>query len=432
MSTPMATGIGFTVAMLIALVLSVTAGSGKSETSRRRTAGGPLTVLGGASVYLILLLSVFTNSGITLLPLLVLAVAVILPAIVARATAAPRLAMSAEGRTLFDSVGVLVAFALLVGQLAVAGAVLSLFGGVNRILATAGFGLCCAAYVVASGRTGSIRTSRYAVVTLVLAVVVLIVGVVLGSPATLVAPLVPALPLEPGVAVAALLAVVAVGAFDPNLRMTLAHVRCPRALRVGVVLAALTTLFLGIGGMLFFGGVLQAPNLEIMTLFAVIPAMGIVVMMLVVTFVLASNVDSLLSAGADALVDQSEDTGEDVTDRPAQARNATIALATIGVIAAILVPNPLLFLGMAALVAAAGAGALARSCCRSVSSGTPWAGFIAGIAAAIIASIFLGPGDVASVGGETALMMAVAVVVSAAVSLAVGNKGQAVPGGDSP
>lgn len=416
MSIPVATAIGFVLAILMAVVLSATAGSGKSGKSHRRSTGGPLTVLGAGLVYLVVLLPLFTNPGITLWPLVLLLLAVLLP--VALASRAGGLPVKPDGsaRTLVRLVGLVTAFVLLVGQLAAAGAVLSLFGGVNPSLATATLGLCCAAYLLGSGRIGSIRTSRYAVLALVLAAIVFGAGLFLGSPATVAAPLVPAQPLAPGAVAAALLAVAALGMFDPNARSAVATAARPRrAATVGLVLAAITVVLLGLGGIMVFGGVLQAPNLEIMTVFAVLPPVGILVVMMLITFILASNVDSLLSAGAAVAA------GSPGERRSFGARPVTVVLALVAVIAAIAVPNPLLFLATGAVVAASGLGALLPLLRGARQLSTPWSGFAVGVVAGVVLTVVFGPGEVAALGLDTVIVLVAAVVVAALVAALSGR-----------
>lgn len=416
MSIPVATAIGFVVAILVAVVLSATAGSGKSDRSHKRALGGPLTVFGACLVYLVVLLPLFTNPGITLWPLVLLLVAVVLPVALASWAGGLLAKFDGSARTLVRLVGVATAFVLLVGQLAAAGAVLSLFGGVNAMLATAALGLCCAAYLLGSGRTGSIRTSRYAVLALVLAAIVFGAGVFLGSAATVIAPLVPAQPMAPGAVVAALLVVAALGVFDPNARAAIATATRPRrALTVGLVLAIITVALLGIGGIMVFGGVLQAPNLEIMTVFAVLPPVGILILMLLVTFILASNVDSLLSAGAAVAA------GSPGQPRSYQRRPVTVVLALVAVIAAIAVPNPLLFLAVGAVVAASAFGTLLPFARGSGTQSKPWLAFAIGVVAGIVLTGVRGPADVASLSLDTVIVLVSAAVVAALVAVLSGR-----------
>lgn len=411
MSIPVATAIGFVVAMVVAVVLAATAGSGKSERSQKRATGGPLTVLGACIVYLVVLLPLFTNPGITLWPLVLLFVAVALPVALAGRSNGSLAKFGGPARTLIDLVAVVTAFVLLVGQLAAAGAVLSLFGGVNPILATAALGLCCFAYLLGSGRPGSIRTSRYAVLALVVAAIVFVAGAYLGSAASLVAPLVPSQPLAPGVVVAALLVVAVLGVFDPNARLAISGSARPRrALSVGLVLAVITVAFLGIGGMMVFGGVFQAPDLEIMTVFAVLPPIGVLIMMLVVAFILASNVDSLLSAGAAAATASSR------PPRSAAVQLATAGLALVAVIAAVAIPNPLLFLTVGAVVAVSALGALLPFSRRPGGLSRPWWAFAAGVIVGILLAVALGPGDVAALSLDTVTVLVGAGVVAGLVS----------------
>lgn len=417
-SVPMAAAVGFVVAMLVAVLLTATAGTGRSDRSRVRAAGGPLTLLGGATVYLFVLLPIFSGPGITLGTLLLLVVAVVLPGIVAAGVRIPMGVWVDQRGTLRDAIGGVVAFALLAGQLAIAGTLMSLFGGVNRVLATGAFGIACAGYLLGAGRAGSIRTSRYAVLGVAIAVVILVIGLVLGSPGTITSPLVSSTPLSVGTIVAVMLAVVLLGAFDPNLRSALTiPARSGRALLVGSILAAGAVLALGLGGILFFGGVMQAPNLEIMTVFAVLPPVGVMVMMLVITFLLAANIDGLLSAGAQSL------TG--ATD-PGNVRPATVVLALVAIVVAVLVPNPTLFLVLAAVVAAASIGALAPAW-RRREPRNPWPAFVAGAAGAIIVGVVLGTDDVVGMTGTTVIVMVVAVVIAALTTLAVGGSGVSNP-----
>jgi len=417
-SVPMAAAVGFVVAMLVAVLLTATAGTGRSDRSRVRAAGGPLTLFGGVTVYLFVLLPIFSEPGITLRSLLLLIVAVVLPVLVARWVQLPTGARAGRRGTLRDAIGGVVAFALLAGQLAIAGAIMSLFGGVSRMLATGAFGIACAGYLLGSGRTGSIRTSRYAVVGAAIAVVILVIGLVLGSPATITTPLVSSTPMPVGTMVAVLLSVVLLGVFDPNLRSALTvPARSGRALVVGTILAAGAVLALGIGGILFFGGVMQAPNLEIMTVFAVLPPLGIMVMMLVVTFLLASNVDGLLSAGAQSLTGAGD---------PGEVRPATVVLALVAIVVAVLVPNPTLFLVLAAVVAAASVGALAPAW-RRRDQRNPWPSFVAGSVGAIIVGVVLGTDEVVGMTGTTAIVLVVAAVIAGLTTLAVGAIGGSDP-----
>lgn len=412
MSIPLATAIGFVAALIVAVALTATAGTGKSGKSHQRALGGPLTVLGAGLVYLVVLLPLFTNPGLTWWRLVLLLLAVLLPVVVAAASQGMPAKFAGTTRTFVDLVGVVTTFVLLVGQLAAAGAMLSLFGGVNPSLATAALGLCCAAYLLGSGRTGSIRTSRYAVLALVLAVIVFGAGVVLGSAATVIAPLVPAQPLAPGAVVAALLAVAALGVFDPNTRSAVAAAARPRrAMTVGLVLTLITVVLFGIGGIMVFGGVLQAPNLEIMTVFAVLPPAGILVVMMMITFILASNVDSLLSAGAAAAA------GSGARPRSLGLRPATLLLAVVAVVGAIVVPDPLLYLAAGAVVAGSGLGALLPAWRHPQVPARPWPAFAVGVITGIVLTVVLGPADVASLTSDTVIVLMASTVLAAGVSM---------------
>lgn len=424
MSIPLATAIGFAVAILVAVALAFTAGTRKSDRSRRRSRGGPLTVLSAATVYLFVLIPVFTNPGINALSWVLFVVAVMIPPLVAARSAVLRERMSDEARGMLDALAAFVAFALLASQLSIASGALSLVGDIRRWVIPIGFGVCCAAYAMASGRTGSIRTSRYAVALLVGFAAIFAAGLLLGSFSSIDNPSATSIAMDQGSVISVILVGLALGCVDPNLRLAIRDDARPgRAFFGGEVLIFVAVALFSIGTMLVFGGAFQAPDLEVMTVFALIPGVAMIVVMLIVCFVLASNIDSLLTAGATAIAGDPRPDGEREGGAAARSsgavRKAIAGLAVVGIVGAVLAPNPILYLTVGAFVAAAGAGALLPAWRSPERRFSPWPGFGAGIVAAIIVALITGPVASVAMTIQTVAVLVAAAVVSAVVSYAV-------------
>lgn len=411
MTTAIAGAIGISAALLVAALLAVTAGARGTASSIARERGGPLTIFTAGFAYLVVLLPVVTSGGLNLAMLLLLICAVILPALVALGTRGMRARLAPRGAAIFDSVGLVIAFALLIGQLAVAGAVLSLLGDVNRIFATAAVGIACACYLLARGRAGAARTSRWAIGPAALAVLVLAIGFVVGTPGTLTVPLVPSEPLPALAGLALLLGTAAAGVFDPVLHLTLRDSARPgRAVVIGIVVLAGFMLVCGVGALLIFGGAMEAPSLQFLTVFAVFPAAGVGILMVIVTFLLASTTDSLLAAAADV-------SAERVV--PARDRIVTVILAAAAVIIAVLAPDPVAALALGSIICAAGAGGLLPGLRTAAGPQHLWPGVVAGLAAAISEAVFLGFTTTLAFTGATAAAIVTAAVVAAVVSVIV-------------
>ncbi len=381
MTMPIAAALAFVIVMAIFLLISATAGTGKSD---RQARGGPLTVTAAGSIYIIVFAPILGESGLNLLGLLLLVVVVALPLLVSFRTTAMRDRLTGSTQIAFDAISAITALVLLAAVLVLTGGILSLLGDVSPLWATIAVGLCCGGYVMTRGRTSSIRTSRYAALFFVAAVLVFVVGVLLGSPGTLTAPLVAGGDIPVPTMIAAVIMCLALGFFDPNARSAFRAVaKTGRAAGWGIALAVLLLVLMGVGGILFFGGVLQAGTLPMWTVFAVLPPVVMLVVLILVLFFLASAVDNLISSATEAFT---------VDEAPlTQGRPLAVFVIVVGVALAVLIPNANVLLIVASVLAVSGLGALTPALTRSVSY-KPGIAFAVGAIAGVVVAV-VGPGD---------------------------------------
>ena len=411
------TAIGIGAALLVAALLAVTAGSRGSDKSAIRANGGPLTIFTAGVAYLIVLAPRFTIGGVTLVVLILLTIVVVIPPVVSGLTAGFRAKLGGRAAALYDIAGVVLSFTLLIGVLASAGALLSLGGGVNRYLATAAIGISCAAYLLACGREGASRTSRWLLgIGLVIPVLLLAVGAVLGSPSTLTSSLVPSASLPLGAAAAVLLAVIAAGFVDPVAGLTLRGSEAPgKAMGTGVIILAGYLLIFGVALILVFGGAYVAPSLQAYLLSAA-PAAIIAVFMFFAAYFFAATSDSELAAAAEITAEMTV---------PAYRRAITIVLAIVAVLIACFIPAPEQIFAIGATFAAATVGALVPAITGKAAGLNPLPGVIVGIAAAFIVALIMGFSSALNFNGATAIALIAAAVLSAVVSLALAKKAPA-------
>lgn len=404
---PIAVAVGIGLALLVAALLAITAGSSGSPRSVRYAAGGPLTVWTAGMAYVIILVGTMSSQGITLVSTFVLALMAVLPAVAALVTrnlcptAGPRAA------PVLGAASVTVALSLVTALLATAGGLLSLVGNVNRYVAIAAVGVCCAVYLLARGRQGANRTSRWSIVFGVFAVLVLAVGFAVASPSVLVSPLVPYAPTDWWGVLAMAIAVAAMGIFDPVLRLAVRDaVAATRTVVVGSVVLVVFVMFMGVGAAMFFGGATVAPSLQFLTVFAVLPAIVLGVLLCFVTFLFAAIADSLLAAGS-----------EIAAGRSSSGRQGMILLLALGsVIVAMVFPNPEAIMMIGALIACASFGSLVPSLLASRQNLRPVPPVVAGVVIAVVTGFLLGVQDELRFTGRVAVVLIVAIAVAAVVS----------------
>lgn len=416
----MTTAIGIGLALLLLAVLAVTVGmrtadsdAGSAKTSVRAN-GGPITVFVGALAYLVIFAPRITDAGLTLETTVLLVVAVAIPPIVSALTAGVRGRLGEQALATLDLAGVILAFTLLVGLLATAGAVLSLMGGVNRWLATAAIGCAAAGYLLLRGRQAASRTSRWTLgIALVIPVVLLAAGAALGTPSTIVTSLVPSTPLPVGSTGALLAAAVVAGFVDPTIGLVLRGSAKPVKTSIwGAVIIGGFVLIFGIALILVFGGAFVAPSLQAFLL-AAAPATVIAGFLFFAAFVLASAGDSQLAAGSQVAADRLGST---------YLRTITVGLAVVAVLVAMFVPAPEQIFVIGAVVAAATVGAVLPATTGIPSNLNALPGLVVGVVAALLAGLVMGLSSTLSFSGTTFIALFVAIAFAALTSSVVANR----------
>jgi len=386
--------------------------------------GGPVSVFVASLAYAIVLTPVIAPAGLNLPTMVLLIVVVALPPIISGLFLRTRTRMGESARRAFDIVGVIASFALLVGILATAGALLSLMGGVNRYLVIAVIGIAVAAYLLARGRQSANRTSRWTLVmAFLIPVLLLIGGAALGSPATIAAPLVPSTEISVGTAFALLLTVVAMGFVDLAIGQVLRAVPNPSktALRGAVIPAAFVLVF-SLGLILLYGGAFVAPSLQAFLL-AALPAVGIGFFLFFAVFVLASAADTQLAAASDA--------GAELSD-PGQRHVVSLAIIVVAVVVAMLLPATGQIFIVAALFAAATFGAVLPTLGGGVPDLQPIPGIAVGVVGGIAIALLMGMESALRFESSTAIALFVAFLLAASTSLVVAKRpaDEAVPVSD--
>lgn len=408
------TAISIGVALLVLSIVAISHGTRPTAKSPIRANGGPLTVFVGSLAYIIVLAPVITVHGLTLPTLVLFMVVVALPPIISATFLRARTQMGEEARNTFDIVSFIASFALLVGILATAGSVLSLMGGVNRYLVIAVIGLSGAAYLLAHGRASANRTSRW---TLVMAfyipILLLAGGAVLGTPSTIVDPLVPSTELGVGTVLAILLTVVAMGFVDPAIGQVLSAARIPnRTALWGVVITAVFLVVFSLGLILIYGGAFVSPSLQAFLL-AAVPAVGIGFFLFFATFVLASVADTQLAAATHV--------GTRFSD-PSKRQILTIVVVVVAILVAMLLPATGQIYIVAALIAAAAFGALLPTLRSSLPDFQPAPGIIVGVVAGVVVALIMGMASALSFELSTAVALIVAFLLAGTTSLVVSKR----------
>ncbi len=409
-----ATAICAGLALLILAVLAITAGVRNSDKRAQRANGGPASIFVAALAYVVVLSPVVIPYGLVLATILLLIVVVALPAIGSGLAVRTREQLGEKARQVHDWAGVVLAFALLAGILETGGSVLSLMGGVNRIVATAVIGLAGAGYLLAQGREAASRTSRWTIaIAFVIPVLVLLLGGVVGKPATLADSLVPFQALPLGTAAALVLSVVACGFLDPSMGLVLRGADKPgKAALWGAVIAGAFVLVFGLGLVLFYGGAYVAPTLQAFLL-AAAPAIVVGYFMFFAVFVLASAADTQLAAS-------SEVAAEATSLR--RRRPITAVIVLLAILLAIFVPAPGQIFAVAAMIVTAAFGAILPAASGKMPDLAALPGTIVGIVGAAIVAVIMGITSALTFNTATVVCLVVAFVLSLATSLIVGKR----------
>ena len=396
------------LALLLLAVVAVTVGVRDSDKTAARSAGGPVSVFVASLAYLVILAPVIAPSGITAASMLILIVIAAAPAIIGGLAHRFREGLSGQALRVFDSLGVIVAFALLVGILATIGQFVSLFGDVNRTVVVGVVGISIAGYLFTRGRESANRTSRWVLVMAFLVPVLLLVGgLFLGSPSTITDSLVPFTSVPLGSVSALVATIIVLSVVDPSIgRVVATSARPGKAALWGAVIAGAFAFVLSIGLILIFGGAFVAPTLQAFLL-AAAPPVGIGVFIFIATLVLASVCDTQLATGSE-LVDRLAFVG--------RREVVTFGFAILAVVVAVLVPSPTAILAIAAILAAAVLGALMPALDRQTSDFNAFPGIFGGVAAAVVVSLLMGTGSVLTFRVATEVAILGAFLIGAAVS----------------
>ena len=313
-----------------------------------------------ALAYLVAVFAEFTNAGMDLGGLALLAIAMLIP-ILAGVWGAAVFADAGSGsgaaarQRLVVQGGLLAAFLLICVQLIVAGRVLSILGGVNPAVASVALGVVVSLYVAGRGWRAASRTSRWTLFFVVLAGLVLLAGLFLGSLASLVDAALPSQGYSLGHIGGVWIALAALGAVDLVLIRSFAQARssqAPRRAIGGGLLAVGTVVALGAGLLLFFGGSFYAPSEQLFTLFTTLGAAGLAVVCGLAAMLLASTTDSYLAAAADCVADLTK-----ASDHERVRGIAVAVLALLAVVVAAFAPPISALLVAGALISAAVIGA---------------------------------------------------------------------------
>ena len=408
------TAIAIGVGLLIVTLIATTAGSRHRESSVGRVTGY-LTV---ALAYLVAVFAEFTNTGMDLGGLLLLAIAMLIP-ILAGVWGAAMFADTGSGasavarRRLVVQGGLIAAFLLICVQLIVAGRVLSILGGVNPAVASIALGVVVSIYVVSRGWRGSTRTSRWTIFFVVLAGLVLVAGLFLGSLGSLVDVALPSQGYSIGHIIGVLLALAALGAVDLVLIRSFAEAKradAPRRAIGGGLLAVGTVVALGAGLLLFFGGSFFAPSEQLFTLFTTMGAVGLAVLCGLAAMLLASTTDSYLAAAGDCVADLTK-----AQDHERVREFAVAILAILAVVVAAFAPPISTLLVMGAILSAAVLGVALVA--APVGDGLRVFAVLLGVLSGFVVAFIAGLGETFAFGDWSGLAIAFAAVVGIATVL---------------
>ncbi len=414
------TAIWIGLALLILALLAVTAGSRNSEKRANRANGGPLSIFVAALAYVVVLAPVVMPYGLVLATTLLLIVVVALPAIGAGLAVKVRDRLGPNARDVYDWTGVLVSVALLAGLLATAGSVLSLMGGVNRILVTVVIGVAGAGYLLGQGREAASRTSRWTVgIAFAIPVILLLLGATVSSPAVLVNSQVPSEALPLGSAAAMVLGVAACAFLDPAMGVVLRGSAKPgKAALWGAVIAAGFVLVFGLALVLVYGGAFVAPTMQAFLL-AAAPPVVIGFFLFFAVFTLASASDTQLSAGSQVAA---------ASIAPAKRRPISVGLVVLAMLLAVFFPAPGAILAIAATIAAAAAGGLLPGATGKLPELTATLSVAVGVIGALVVAFIMGIASALTFGTTTVVCLIVAFVLALITSTITGKrKSAAVP-----
>lgn len=402
------------LALLILALLAITAGIRDSDKRAKRANGGPASIFVAALAYVIVLAPVVVPYGLVVATTLLLIVVVGLPAISSGLAVKTRAQLGDKARKVYDWAGVILAFALLAAILETAGSVLSLIGGLNRMLATAVLGLAGAGYLLAQGREAASRTSRWTIgIGFFIPVLLLLGGAVVGKPSTLADSLVPYEPLPLGTAAALVIATAACGFLDPSMGLVLRGAIKPgKAALWGAVIGGAFVVVFGIALILLYGGAFVAPTLQAF-LIAAAPVMIIGYFMFSAAFVLASAADTQLAAS-------SEVAAEATSLR--RRRPITAVIVVLAILLAIFVPAPGQIFAVAATIVAAAVGAVVPAASGKMPELAALPGVIVGVAAGVVVAVIMGITSTLTFGTATAVALLAAFVLSLVTSLIVGKR----------
>ncbi len=397
------------LALLILAIVAVTAGTRASDKSAVRARGGPLSIFVASLAYAVVLAPVIAPEGFNLPSMVLFIVVVALPATVSGLFKRARARMGADGQRVLSLVGAIAAFALLVGVLASAGAVLSLMGGVNRLLVIAVIGLAIATYLLACGRLSSLRTSRWTVVmAFFIPALLLVGGALLGSPATIASPLVPSTELGIGTAFALVLSAGAMGFVDPAIGQVLKSVEIPSKTALwGAVISAVFVAVFSLGLILLYGGAFVAPSLQAFLL-AAAPAVGIGFFLFFAVFVLASVADTELSAATEVGCELADSSKRQIL---------TFGFAIAAIVIAMVLPATGQILVIASVIAAAAFGAGLPVFGGATINLAPTIPIVVGVVGGIVVALVMGIESTLAFDSSTAIGLVVAFLLSGATSL---------------
>lgn len=409
-----ATALSIGLALLVLALLATTAGSRNSGNRAARANGGAASVFIAALAYVIVVAPVVIPYGLVLATTLLLIVVVALPAIGAGLAVGVRDRLGTNARDVYDWAGVVVSVALLAGLLATAGSVLSLMGGVNRILVTVVIGVAGAGYLLARGRESASRTSRWAAgFAFAIPVLLLLLGAVVSKPTVIVDSLVPyeALPLA---SAAAIIIAVAVCTFlDPALGLVLRGSTKPgKSALWGAIIAGGFILIFGLALILVFGGAFVSPTLQAFLL-AAAPPVVVGFFLFFAVFVLTSASDTQLAAGTEVVAARMS---------PAKRRPTMGVIVLIAVVLAVVLPSPGQIFALAAIVAAAASGAVLPAVTGKQPELTASLSVAIGLVGAIVVAIVAGPATALTFGAPTVVCLIVSFVLATVSSLVLGAR----------
>jgi|GEM_PF-885137 len=399
------------VGLLLVTLLAITAGTKKPDAP----VGAVTRMLSVGFAYLIVIFSVFSNGGMNLLGLVLLAIALLIPiaasywtvTAIAGPLGAPRL--SPPTLRLLQLVGALAGFLIIAIQLIAAGRVISLLGGLNPAWVTAALGITVALYVLSRGWRGASRTSRWSLLFVVLAVLVFIAGIVLGKIASLGTPALPTQGYSVGVIVSVFVVVFAVGACDAVLLRSLRSSSQPvRSAIGGGALILGTVVALGLGLLLFFGGSFFAPAEPVFTVISGLGPIGLAIVSGLFVMLLASTTDTYLAATGDAIADAFA--GPNGQAHDSLRSKSVIVVGVLAIVVALFAPDITALFALAAILSAAGLGVVLVH--RSGNQAPPPLSLVIGVTAGLVVAVIAGLTQTLCFGPWTSLAVALSFAIA--------------------